>query len=213
MKILELFSGTGSVGKIAKEKGWEVTSLDLSNADININILEWNYREYKKDNFDIIWASPPCRTFSSLRRSHIGRSYANGNCYTKESIENDMMKIGIPLLRKTEEIIDYFNPTYYFIENPQTGKMKDFVDKPKFIVDYCMYSNYGYRKRTIIFSNIIGWNPRPLCKQNCQNCVNGKHLINFGITKKITHIGKWTSLRERYRIPPDLLREIFTLLK
>ena len=29
MKLLELFSGTGSVGKVAKELGYDVVSLDL----------------------------------------------------------------------------------------------------------------------------------------------------------------------------------------
>ena len=34
MKLLELFSGTGSIGRVAKERGFEVVSLDLKNADI-----------------------------------------------------------------------------------------------------------------------------------------------------------------------------------
>ena len=39
MKLLELFSGTGSVGKVAKELGYDVVSLDLKDANINTDIL------------------------------------------------------------------------------------------------------------------------------------------------------------------------------
>ncbi len=45
MKLLELFSGTHSVGNIAKKLGYEVISLDLKKADININILTWDYKK------------------------------------------------------------------------------------------------------------------------------------------------------------------------
>ena len=35
MKLLELFSGTGSVGRVAKDLGYTVVSLDLKDASIN----------------------------------------------------------------------------------------------------------------------------------------------------------------------------------
>jgi adenine-specific DNA methylase len=40
MKLLELFSGTSSVGKVAKQLGYDIVSLDLKKADINIDILQ-----------------------------------------------------------------------------------------------------------------------------------------------------------------------------
>ena len=43
MRLLELFSGTKSVGKVAEQLGYEITSLDLTNADINTDILNWDY--------------------------------------------------------------------------------------------------------------------------------------------------------------------------
>ena len=58
MKLLELFSGTKSVGKVAEQLGYEVTSLDLKNADINTDILKWDYTIYEPQHFDVIWASP-----------------------------------------------------------------------------------------------------------------------------------------------------------
>ena len=47
MKLLELFSGTGSVGSAFAARGWEVVSLDLdpkTKAQIHENILTWNYK-------------------------------------------------------------------------------------------------------------------------------------------------------------------------
>ena len=36
IRVLELFAGTGSVGKVCRKKGYEVISLDLQGADINV---------------------------------------------------------------------------------------------------------------------------------------------------------------------------------
>ena len=69
MILLELFSGTQSVGKVFKEKGWEVISLDIMkkfNPTINTDILIWEgYKELPE--IDMIWASPPCNSFSILK--------------------------------------------------------------------------------------------------------------------------------------------------
>ena len=64
MKVLELFSGTGNVGKVAREMNYEVVSLDLKNADVNCDILEWDYKDYPSGYFNFIWASPPCIEYS-----------------------------------------------------------------------------------------------------------------------------------------------------
>ena len=46
MRLLELFAGTGSVGNVFKEHGWEVVSLDRDMpADIQTDIMDWEYAE------------------------------------------------------------------------------------------------------------------------------------------------------------------------
>jgi site-specific DNA-cytosine methylase len=207
-RVLELFAGTGSVGKVCKTLDWEVISLDLVNADINIDIMKWDYKKaFPPGHFDIVWASPPCRTFSILRSSWIGRKLKehNGKVCSAELIQQDMENIGIPILRRTQEIIEYFNPKIYVIENPQTGRMKHFLDLPYYDADYCKYTDWGYKKRTRFWTNADYLKQKPLllCKKDCCNMdKEGK--------KHIGDVSKATTLNQRYRVPPALIQHIFT---
>ena len=65
MNLLKLFSGTGSVGHIARSLGFKVISLELKNADINDDILKRDYKQFDKGHFDFIWTSPPCTEYST----------------------------------------------------------------------------------------------------------------------------------------------------
>ena len=225
MKVLELFSGTGSVGKVFKRMGYNVISLDLHKADINTDIMEWDYKKYDKDEFDIIWASPPCVYFSQLRLTNIGRRL---KCYnmqvaTREMIDKDMVEKGVPVLRKTQEIIDYFNCKYWFIENPQTGRMKNYMENiPYYDVDYCKYSReddvFDYRKRTRIWTNLKNFNNK-MCKKDCKHIVKTEkrafHKNNCGNQFYLKHAkdvstnyGGGTNRSMRYRIPQQLTEDI-----
>ena len=67
MKLLELFSGTRSVGKVAENFGWEVVSLDRDMvANIMCDIMDWDY-EADEGRYDFIWASPPCTEYSKAK--------------------------------------------------------------------------------------------------------------------------------------------------
>ena len=209
MRLLDLFSGTHSVGNAAYELGFTVTSLDLQKADINCNVLDWDYTTYAPGHFDVIWASPPCDTFSTVRRCNIGR-----NGYTHERLQTEMLERGVPILRKTEEIIAYFKPRLWFIENPQTGKMKDFIDSSvKFYdVDYCKYTDWGYRKRTRIWTNKEDFTPR-VCRRDCGYIENGRHVKDVtGSAKGRNNTGQGGggNRAPRFRIPPNLLTELLS---
>ena len=203
MKVLELFSGTHSVGKVCEEKGWEVVSLDLDNADINIDILKWDYKkDYKEGDFDIIWASPPCSTFSNCRRSWIGRKIKafGDEIVTAEMLDNDMIENGLPIVRRTEEIIKYFNPPLWIIENPSTGKMKNYLTHlPHYDVDYCMYTDWGYKKPTRIWTNKEGFNAKK-CNRQCGNMQGNKHKTTLSDSSR--------NINMRYRVPPLLIKDL-----
>ena len=199
MKLLELFSGTKSVGKVAEQLDYEITSLDLKNADINTDILNWDYTIYPIGYFDVIWASPPCTEYSKAKsRGNRNIDYAN------------------QIVLKTLEIIHYFQPTYYILENPQTGLLKkqSFMDTIPFAdVDYCKY-DMPYRKRTRLWNNITTWKPKPLCKKDCNYMVGNRHIGSCGCGgkgqgHKIRYTDKSYTVNDKYKIPSKLIEELF----
>ena len=147
MRVLELFSGANeSFSTVANEMyNMEVITLDSLRKyepDIVADILTWDYKKAREElgYFDIIWASPPCRFYSIARR-------VKG---TPEEIAYSNK-----LVRRAVEIIEYFKPRYWIIENPQTGRLKDqcILDGFNYVdVDQCNYGRNS-RKRTRLWLN------------------------------------------------------------
>jgi len=184
MRLLELFSGTGSIGRAFEAQGWEVVSLDiLPGSAITCNILEWEYEKYPSDHFDFIWASPPCTQYS------IARTTAK----TPRDFEG-----ADAIVRKALDIIEFFDPPLWLLENPQTGYLKTreiMRGLPWRDVTYCKYG-FPYRKRTRLWG-CFPFEFRSTCKQgeHCPHVVDGKHAAR---------LQDFPRLRDRYRIPPQL---------
>ena len=99
MKLLDLFTGTGSVRVAAEALGYEVTSLDIDprcNPDFVADITLFDYTVWNLGEFDVVWSSPPCLYFSAARRSNLGRM-VKGEIMTKETLLRDTEMHGAPL--------------------------------------------------------------------------------------------------------------------
>jgi hypothetical protein len=194
-RLLELFSGTGSVGRAFIEKGWEVVSVDLdpkANSTITANILTWDYKIEEPGYFDSIWASPPCTNYS------IARTTAK----TPRDLDGSDR-----LVQRVLDIIEFFEPSSYFMENPQTGLMKTrsvVAGIPFKDISYCKYG-YAYKKATRIWTN---------CKLSpCSFFAEfGNHSKSAqrgpGKLKGILKSRDKCSLNELYSMPSDLCKEI-----
>lgn len=143
LRVLELFSGSGSVGNVLQEKlNAQVVSIDIHpayNPTTCVDILKWNYKVYKPGHFKLIWASPPCTEYSLAK-----------------TVGERNLKLADAIVKRTLQIIKYLKPKFWFIENPlgmlyKRNFMKNFENS----LNVCSYCKYGlaYRKPTHIWSN------------------------------------------------------------
>jgi len=198
MKILELFCGTKSIGKEAKARGHEVFSVDIDkqfNPDLCVDILKFD-KSMLPWKPDMVWASPPCTTFSV---ASLGHHWTGGRrAYipkTKEAI------IGLRIMAKTKGIILSINPRIWWIENPR-GVMRKVIrlEKYQHTITYCKYGDTRM-KPSDLWTNCKAWTPRPMCHNGdpCHEAApRGAKTGTQGLKGAI----------ERGIIPPQLCQEI-----
>ena len=165
MNTMELFAGSCSFSKVAKKLGWNTFTTDWEQygaIDYVADILEFDYNKIPYD-VDVIWASPPCTTFSVA---------SIGHHWTKHRVpKTKEAEIGLEILNKTLKIIESVDPKFWVIENPR-GMMRKVpvMDKYNHYLQTPWYCQYGETraKPTDIWSN-IKWVPRS-CKNGNPNC-------------------------------------------
>ena len=149
MLVLDLFSGTQSLKKIVDNLGWDYYSVDIEdtyNPSLCIDILEWDYKNSGLKP-DIIWASPPCITWSIATNRH--------RVLPDLKPKTEMARTAELIIKKTLEIIDFFKPDIWLIEIPR-GRLRHYP--PMKALQHrktFYYSNYGHyiHKPTDIWSS------------------------------------------------------------
>ena len=174
LKILELFSGTGSIGKVFRKHDHEVIAVDVDGrfgCEIQDDILQFAYVKLPWVP-DIIWASPPCTEYSRAKTTGIRN-----------------LELADKLVAKFIEIRDYFlelNPSMlWFCENGQTTMLWDRevakTLEPRAQLSYCQYGK-PYRKNNNCHKCCLGPFAKKMQSQNMHN--DGKwSAFVFGTTR------------------------------
>ena len=204
MGILELFAGTASFSNVARSLGYQVFTSDYDqsfNTDYSVDILKFDIAKLPFSP-DIIWASPPCETFSV---ASLGHHWTGGkNAYipkTERAIQ------GQEYVKKTIAIINKLKPKYWIIENPR-GMLRKMpfmqeLERYRHTVTYCQYGDTRM-KPTDIWTN-IPWTPRPMCKNGMPCHISAPRGSSTGTQGIKTY-------RDRSRVPDELCTELLNSL-
>lgn len=201
MKILELFSGSRIMSKTFKEKGHKTTTVDNKYTS-DYNDVFCLRLDIMKPN--IIWASPPCTTFSV---ASISTHWKGGKgAYIPKT---EKCRRGIALVCRTIQLISELKPKYWYIENPR-GVMRKVIDRifrsygvtdyVRRTVTYCQYGD-SRMKPTDIWTNNKNWKPRPMCKNGMSCHVSAPRGAKTGTQGLKNNY-------ERSKLPKELCEEI-----
>ena len=215
MKVLELFAGSRSFGKVAEKHGATVFSVDWKDyKGINL-VKDIEQLQPKHVPFipSIIWASPDCTTYSIAACStHRNKDRSGKTDYAKkcDRVNKHVLSLIDHYLKLNPELV-------FFIENPR-GILRhmDFMKGLKrHTVWYCSYGD-NRAKPTDIWTNSKTWQPRPPCK-NYKYDKDG-NIINKHCHHESARRGAKTGTQgkkgsyERSIIPVQLCEEIYNSL-
>lgn len=212
MKILELYAGSRSIGKVAEARGHEVFSVDIKPFEGIDLVADIEFLQPEDVPFqpDVVWASVPCTTYSICA---IGHHRDMGTPKSEFAAKSDR------LVLNTLRLIAKFD-CLYFIENPRgyLRKMPFMSGLPRTTVWYCQYG-FTNAKPTDIWSNAIrsifvpnGWSPRPECRPSNPFCHHDRQPSGYAAKKALGVIYKGTQGKKtnfkRSIVPAQLCDEI-----
>ena len=197
MRALDMFSGTGSIATAFRRAGHECDSLDLDPRfapTFCTNVLTWDYKALPRGHYDAIWASCPCEQYS------IARSCAR--------VPRDLA-LADALVQRTLEIIEWFQPRAWFLENPTSSLLwRRFHFERVVQTSYCS-CGFPYRKHTSIATNLRDFLLRDPCggAGACAQMIGSRHLAHAqkgggGVTNA------FHSRDELHRIPGELCDDV-----
>jgi len=216
-RLLELFCGTKSVGNVFSEYGYEVISLDFNkkfNATHTEDILTWDYTIYPPDHFEVIWASPDCRTWSFAAG---GKYRLKNSIYGLNNETQDQATMGNNMVLRVIEILKYFKCKAWFMENPKAlmqyfPPLQDFIKETnshKGLVYYGNYNDWDFPKPTNIWSNLEIWKEAPPVMSEDKYVY--KHHTYLNRPKRVYSFSRMNA-EQRSKIPPDLIKKLYTLI-
>jgi hypothetical protein len=206
LRLLVLFSGTASVEKACRTvvSNCVVISVDNNTAfapTYLCDIRDWqktHMRDFKPGHFDIITASPPCTEYSRAKTTGVRN-----------------LKLADSLVKCAMEIISYFNPKQWMIENP-VGLLqtRPFMQKLAPFMMTCTYCKYGapFRKATNIWASFAHPNLLKVCDKHhpCYHMARtGKHpqVAQSGPSGSTPGSGSAIAV---YPLPERLVRTLIT---
>lgn len=155
--VLDVFCGTKSVRRALRDilersdLDYRVLHLDLDLGrapDVGCDVRDWKKElvdklGFREGDFDIIWISPECRRFS--RAAHP---------------DDEDIKRALELVICGRDIIDYFKPIAWLMENPR-GRLREQeimhdIEHLLLSLTYCHYHTLGLYKPTDIWTNVPG---------------------------------------------------------
>ena len=166
-----------------------------------MSIADSDETQCPKDYFTMVHASCPCTEYSRALTTRPRN-----------------LEAGDELALIAVRILTYFaeGGAACSLENPHSGLMKErpFMQEHRHrmrVLDYCKYGK-SYRKRTCFWTWNMPWEPRPLCKYDCEASVGRRHVASAQRGGRRTADGgrdkNHHSQSQLYSIPSDLCREI-----
>ena len=159
--------------------------------------MYWDYRIYRPDHFDFVWASPVCTQYSIARTTGPPRDLYGA----------DRMVI------RVLDIINYFGCNFA-IESPQSGllKTRDIIKDLLFYdTSYCRYG-YSYRKNTRVWSSLVLCLREPCSLQDpCTAMVGRRHPQTAQQSRRSgdpSDTNNSCTQAQLYSIPAELCDEI-----